>query len=82
MNRDILKKNEILITKLQEGNEKAWRELVNNYSDKLFGYALSLSFDHSVASDIVQQVFINFYEYRFKLKAQYSIESFLHYLNR
>jgi|TARA_B110000240_G_scaffold116523_1_gene130540 RNA polymerase sigma-70 factor (family 1) len=78
VNRDILKKNEILITKLQEGNEKAWRELVNNYSDKLFGYALSLSFDHSVASDIVQQVFINFYEYRFKLKAQYSIESFLY----
>ena len=53
-------------------------ELINKYSDKLFGYALSLSFDNSIASDIVQQVFISFYEYRFKLKPQYSMESFLY----
>jgi len=76
--QNIVEKNKILISKLQEGNEKVWRELVNKYSDKLFGYALSLSFDHSIASDIVQQVFISFYEYRFKLKPQYSMESFLY----
>jgi RNA polymerase sigma-70 factor (ECF subfamily) len=66
IDQNIVEKNKILISKLQEGNEKVWRELVNKYSDKLFGYALSLSFDHSIASDIVQQVFISFYEYRFK----------------
>lgn len=78
MDQNCIEKNKILITKLQEGSEKAWREVVQKYSDKLFGYALSLSFDHSIASDIVQQVFINFYEYRYKLKPQYSMESFLY----
>ena len=67
MDQNCIEKNKILITKLQAGSEKAWREVVQKYSDKLFGYALSLSFDHSIASDIVQQVFISFYEYRFKL---------------
>ena len=60
MDQNCIEKNKILITKLQEGSEKAWREVVQKYSDKLFGYALSLSFDHSIASDIVQQVFISF----------------------
>ena len=78
MDQDSLEKNKILIKKLQEGDQKAWKNVVQKYSDKLFGYALSLSFDHSIASDIVQQVFINFYEYRYKLKPQYSMESFLY----
>jgi len=42
MDQKIVEKNKILISKLQEGNEKVWRELINKYSDKLFGYALSL----------------------------------------
>ena len=78
MDQKIIEKNKILINKLQEGNEKVWRELINKYSDKLFGYALSLSFDHSIASDIVQQVFISFYEYRYKLKPQYSIGALIY----
>ena len=78
MSLDIYNKNVILIQKLQEGNQEIWKELVNKYSDRLFAYALSLSFDHSIASDIVQQVFINFYEFRYKLNPKYSIESFLY----
>lgn len=77
MDKNSLKKNEIFIKKLQEGSQKAWKELVVKYNDKLYGYALSLCFDHSMASDIVQQVFINVYEYRLKLKPNYSLESFL-----
>ncbi len=78
MSLDIYNKNVILIQKLQEGNEEIWKGLVNKYSDRLFTYALSLSFDHSIASDIVQQVFISFYEFRYKLNPKYSIESFLY----
>tara|TARA_B110000114_G_scaffold92682_1_gene97775 strand:+ start:75 stop:626 length:552 start_codon:yes stop_codon:yes gene_type:complete len=78
MNLDIYNKNVILIQKLQKGNQEIWKELVNKYSDRLFAYALSLSFDHSIASDIVQQVFISFYEFRYKLNPKYSIESFLY----
>ena len=70
--------NQILIQKLQEGNQEVWKQLVNKYSDRLFAYALSLCFDHSTSSDIIQQVFINFYEFRYKLNPKYSIESFLY----
>ena len=77
MEKNSLNNKEIFIKKLQEGNQEAWKALVVKYNDKLYGYALSLCFDHSNASDIVQQVFINLYEYRFKLKPEYSLESFL-----
>lgn len=72
-----IRKNEIFIKQLQEGNQKAWKELVVKNNDKLYGYALSLCFDHSVASDIVQQVFINLYVYRLKLNLNLSLESYL-----
>ena len=67
-----------LISKLQNGDEKAFEEFVNLYSDPLFSYALSLSVDHHTANDIVQEVFINVFEYRKKLNPKYSIESFLY----
>ena len=47
-----------LINDLKKGDEKAFEDLVNKYSDSLFGYALSLSGNHHTASDIVQEVFI------------------------
>ena len=67
-----------LISRLQNGEEKAFKELVNLYSDQIFGYALSLSGDHHTANDIVQEVFINVFEYRKKLNPKYSIEAFLY----
>ena len=70
--------NNIIISKLQQGDQKTWREIVDRLSDQLFGYALSLCSDHSIASDIVQQAFISLYEYRFKLKPDYPLKSFLY----
>ena len=67
-----------LISRLQNGEEKAFRELVSLYSSQIFGYALSLSGDHHTANDIVQEVFINVFEYRKKLNPKYSIEAFLY----
>jgi len=78
MHNSKFKESAILIKKLQENNQEAWSELVSKYNDKLFGYALSLCFDHSIAADIVQQVFINVYDYRYKLNPQFSLESFLY----
>lgn len=70
--------NAKLILQLQKGNEKAWREVVELYSNRLFSYAVSLCSDKSKASDIVQQVFVSLYEYRFKLNHKYSLEHFLY----
>lgn len=71
-------KHKDLINKLQKGDEAAFKELVEKYSDALFGYALSLSGNHHTANDIVQEVFISTFEYRKKLNHKYSIESFLY----
>lgn len=70
--------NQIIISKLQKGDQKIWKEIVNQYSKQLFGYSLSLCSEHSVASDIVQQVFISLFEYRFKLNPEYPLKSFLY----
>lgn len=70
--------NQIIISKLQKGDQKIWKEIVNQYSEQLFGYSLSLCSDHSIASDIVQEVFITLFEYRFKLNPDYPLKSFLY----
>lgn len=70
--------NQIIILKLQKGDQKIWKELVNRYSDQLFGYLMSLCSDHSIASDITQQTFISLFEYRFKLKPDYPLKSYLY----
>lgn len=63
---------------LQENDNLAWRQLVNLYSDRLYAYALSLSSDHNVSSDIVQQVFINLFESKHRIDPKYSLKSFLY----
>ena len=63
---------------LQENDPLAWRQLVNLYSDRLYAYALSLSSDHNVSSDIVQQVFINLFESKHRIDPKYSLKSFLY----
>ena len=70
--------HENFIKRLQEGDEEAFKQLVEKYSDALFGYALSLSGNHHTANDLVQEVFISTFEYRKKLNHKYSIESFLY----
>jgi RNA polymerase sigma-70 factor (ECF subfamily) len=70
--------NKQLYKDLQENDPLAWRQIINLYSDRLYAYAMSLSSDHDVASDIVQQVFINLFESKDRLDPQYSLKSFLY----
>lgn len=70
--------NNHLYKNLQENDPLAWRQIINLYSDRLYAYALSLSSDHDVASDIVQQVYINLFESKDRLDTQYSLKSFLY----
>ena len=66
------------IALLRKGDDEAFTQLVNLYSRRLFAYAVSLSGDHSMAKDIVQEVFLKTFENRKKLNSNYSIESFLY----
>ena len=70
--------NKQLYKDLQENDPLAWRQIINLYSDRLYAYAMSLSSDHDVASDIVQQVFISLFESKDRLDPQYSLKSFLY----
>ena len=54
--------NAFLIKRLQNGDEKAYIYLVDLYNRRLFGYALSLSNDHALAEDILQNVFLKTWE--------------------
>ena len=72
------KDNAELIQHLQKGDENAYVYLVKTYHRPLFVYALSLTNDHDMAEDIVQDVFIKTWEFRLRLKSERNIKSFLY----
>ena len=69
--------NALLIKRLQKGNEKAYVNLVDLYNRRLFGYALSLTNDHALAEDILQNVFLTTWEKRKKLNVHTSLQNYL-----
>lgn len=70
--------NVILIKSLVDGEEKAYKFLLNKFHRRLHAYALTLVNDHSMAQDIVQNVFLNTWKSRNKLKPEFSVQSFLY----
>ncbi|QWX84624.1 RNA polymerase sigma-70 factor [Cellulophaga sp. HaHaR_3_176] len=70
--------NSDLIKSLGKGDEKAYMFLLDKYHRRLYGYAMSLINDHTLAEDIVQNVFLKTWQHRKKLNAEFSIQSFLY----
>ena len=70
--------NTFLIDQLTKGNEKAYVYLVTHYHKTLYVYALSLTNDHDMSEDIVQNVFIRTWEFKRKLKKSHTIKGFLY----
>lgn len=70
--------NKILMESLTNGDEKAYKFLLNKFHRKLHAYALTLVNDHSMAQDIVQNVFLKTWKSRNKLNPEFSIQSFLY----
>ena len=67
-----------LIGRLKNGEEKAFIQLVDLYNRRMFGYALTLTNDHVLAQDILQNVFLRTWEKRKKLHiATSSLQNFL-----
>lgn len=73
-----LNDNKSLIYFLKKGDEKAYMFLLDKYHRRLHAYALTLVDDHSLAQDIVQNVFLKTWQYRKKLNHEYTIQSFLY----
>ncbi|WP_140487241.1 RNA polymerase sigma factor [Flavobacterium sp. GSA192] len=70
--------NAILVQCLVNGEENAYKFLLNKFHRKLHAYALTLVNDHSMAQDIVQNVFLKTWKSRNKLNPEFSIQSFLY----
>ena len=63
---------------LKNGDSKAYTFLVDTYHHKLCLYAFSLTNDHDLSKDIVQNVFIRIWEVRKKLKDEFNFKSYLY----
>lgn len=70
--------NRTLVNHLSKGNEEAFVYLMDAYHKKLCVYAKSLCRDVYLAEDIVQNVFLNVWSRRQKLKTIYSVKSYLY----
>ncbi|MBU2945807.1 RNA polymerase sigma factor [Zobellia uliginosa] len=69
---------DILIKGLKNGDEIAYVHLIEQYHNRLCNYANSLIKDDLIAEDIVQNVFVQIWEKRKKLKHELSLESYLY----
>lgn len=67
-----------LILALKEGNPKAYNFLVNTYHHKLCIYAISLTNNHDLSEDIVQNVFMAVWKRRLKLKDDFVVKNYLY----
>ena len=67
-----------LINALKKGDSKAYTFLVNNYHHKLCMYAFSLTNNHDLSEDIVQNVFMGIWKQRQKLKDDFVVKSYLY----
>ena len=70
-------KQAILIEHLKKGEEKAFIYLLEKYNQRLFAYALTLTNDHTMAQDIIQNVFLKTWEHRKKISIRSSIQNYL-----
>lgn len=68
--------NNIILSRLSSGDEKAFEKLFKSYYPRLYGYAIRYINDPEVARDILQECFMRFWEQRNQLK-NISLTSYL-----
>lgn len=66
-----------LVQLLQKGNVAAFDSLFEVYSPKLFGFAMKYFKNESDSEELVQEVFVQVWEYRQSLKSELSFKSYL-----
>lgn len=67
-----------LIGDLKKGKPKAYSFLLHTYHHKLCVYAINLSKDKDLSEDIVQNVFVNVWKNRQKLKDDFVVKNYLY----
>ncbi|RTE54302.1 RNA polymerase sigma-70 factor [Arenibacter aquaticus] len=72
------KRSLFLAKRLILGDEKAYDLLMDSYYQNLCTYAQSLCHDHSMAEDIVQNVFVTIWTNRKNINPKLSVKSYLY----
>lgn len=67
-----------LVEQLKRGDVEAFDALFDEYSQKLFGFALKYLKSEVEAKELVQEVFVRVWENRKSLKSDYSFKSYLY----
>jgi RNA polymerase sigma-70 factor (ECF subfamily) len=67
-----------LVSLLKEGDEEAFRVLMQRHQDKVFGIAYGITLDREESLDIVQEVFVKVYERIHTFKGESKLSTWLH----
>ncbi|WP_051292960.1 RNA polymerase sigma factor [Olivibacter sitiensis] len=67
-----------LLKLLRVGDTKAFEAIVQDHTDRLFQHAVSLLKDRDDAEDLVQDVFMELWQRREKIKIDLSLSAYLH----
>lgn len=70
--------DEVLLTLLKDGNEKAFSTIYDRFSMLLFIYACRICKDENVAEDITQEIFIYLWDKRHSLEVKSSLSAYLY----
>lgn len=77
-----MKSDKELALSLMQDSESAFREFYIRYKDRLWNYAFSFLKSKEESNDIVQEVFIRFWEMRAFIDPELSISSFLYTITK
>jgi len=69
--------DQCLVQLLQKGNVSAFDSLFEDYSHKLYGFALKYFKNESDSEELVQEVFVQIWEHRHSLRSELSFKSYL-----
>ncbi|MBR9999586.1 MAG: RNA polymerase sigma factor [Cyclobacteriaceae bacterium] len=74
----MLKTDHILVKRLKNGDEVAFRQLVNDFQDKVFNTCISLVKDADDADDLTQETFIEVYHSIHKFRADSRLSTWIY----
>ncbi|MGE4586097.1 MAG: RNA polymerase sigma-70 factor [Mangrovibacterium sp.] len=70
-------KTNLLAKKIKKGDMNAFDLLYSTYSQKLYGFAFSMTKSHEDAKEVVQETFFKIWEKRSQINPSVSIQAFL-----
>ncbi|MBX2841532.1 MAG: RNA polymerase sigma-70 factor [Flammeovirgaceae bacterium] len=75
-------KEEELIAKVQQGDQQAWKEIVKRYYNPLYIYILGMVKIEDLAEELVQDIFVNFWQKRESIQITSSLKAYLYRSSR